>query len=90
MRVKIDVKKSHIKKGYDNVDSQTDCPIALAMTAAFKRLKLARISVLCAYDIAYIDTFQGQKIKLPLKVQQFQRRIFADKEVKPFSFTVVV
>ena len=81
----IEVKQSHINRGYNSVDARSACVIALAAQAAFKDK-----TVECLYESLVV----GKKfIHLPQSAQLIQRRIFDDvskKELKPFSFRVKV
>lgn len=81
MRIKIEVTANDIKKGKGRVRSASDCPIARALKRTFPKHKPG-----CGYDIFFLD----RVVHLPKSVTRFQDRLFENKDVKPFSFTLTI
>lgn len=82
----IEVKQSHINRGYKNPDDSTACVIALAAQAA-----LHDKNVMCFFDNLFIGV--KKVCTLPASALKLQRNLFNGKpksEIKPFSFRVKI
>lgn len=80
MRIKIEVKKSHIAKG--EASNPYACPVALAMRAKFKRyFYVFEDGIGCGENIT-------DEVSCPVIVQDFMKLFDDGKPCKPFSFTL--
>jgi hypothetical protein len=86
----IEVKQSHINRGYSHVDDPNNCIITLAVRAAFRGC-----GVSCGYD--YV-TINGVDCGLPFAARKLQSRIFGGPvkapvkrgDIKPFKFRLPI